>query len=248
MGSSLGPSLFLGMDCLLQKDGISSPMKCLPLQARARDLRESLPIHRFGLHECDANPTLSIARREREIISSCFSMMSAHSRPSPAFRASLVEFARDLDTARWPLLWHPGRALEPFVVPRRRARHPANPPRRTPSYLASPSSSAITLLLENFLLESAENSMAGVSPMNRFSRNLFENFIRRLARHVFRKTERFAPDGIARRCGPSSTSGSRRNSVSRISPAASAGRCRTCALSSSASSDSRSFNTSSRSG
>ncbi len=52
------------------------------------------------------------------------------------------------------------------------------------------------LILENFLLETAAELNGWRRPDETVLRNLFENFIRRLARHVFRKAERLAPAGL----------------------------------------------------
>ena len=49
------------------------------------------------------------------------------------------------------------------------------------------------LVLENFLLETAAELNGWRKPDEIVLRNLFENFIRRLARHVFRKDEQLAP-------------------------------------------------------
>ncbi|HEY8993741.1 MAG TPA: AraC family transcriptional regulator [Lacunisphaera sp.] len=49
------------------------------------------------------------------------------------------------------------------------------------------------LILENFLLEAAAELNGWRRPDETVLRNLFENFVRRLARHIFRKSERLAP-------------------------------------------------------
>ena len=48
-------------------------------------------------------------------------------------------------------------------------------------------------VLENYLLETAAELNGWRRPDEKVLRNLFENFVRRLARHVFRKAERLAP-------------------------------------------------------
>ena len=49
------------------------------------------------------------------------------------------------------------------------------------------------LVLENFLIEIASELNGWRTPDETVLRNLFENFVRRLARHVFRKAEQLAP-------------------------------------------------------
>jgi len=49
------------------------------------------------------------------------------------------------------------------------------------------------LILENYLLETTAELNGWRRPDETVLRNLFENFVRRLARHVFRKSERLAP-------------------------------------------------------
>ena len=52
------------------------------------------------------------------------------------------------------------------------------------------------LILENFLLETAAELNGWRRPDETVLRNLFENFIRRLARHVFHKAEQLAPSEL----------------------------------------------------
>jgi AraC-like DNA-binding protein len=63
----------------------------------------------------------------------------------------------------------------------------ANLPVREPIAVNDP------LIMENFLLETAAELNGWRSQDETVLRNLFENFIRRLARHIFRASERLAP-------------------------------------------------------
>jgi AraC family transcriptional regulator, arabinose operon regulatory protein len=86
------------------------------------------------------------------------------------------------ETAPWDHSWFhcAGRHIPQIL---RAARIPV----REPFAVSDP------LILENFLLETAAELNGWRRPDETILRNLFENFIRRLARHIFRKAERLAP-------------------------------------------------------
>jgi AraC-like DNA-binding protein len=169
-------------------------MKCLPLKLARATSGKAFRIHRFGLHESMEPYFVDRPEGTGDYLFMLFhDDVQVRGRTGISLRSSnslVIWTPQDghfygTQAAPWSHSWFHAAGRD---IPRilRAGRLP----------LGEPFVLGDTLLLENFLLESADELNGWRQPDELVLRNLFENFIRRLARHVFQKAERFAPDAL----------------------------------------------------